>query len=183
MYIEATQTLLTLELQLARNLYRPTPLACTMGALGDGLCCLKLHIRIARSCRPFLVHARISTCTSYRGSDTKSRRTLGAAVSKKGKNIFYTPLICTFFNLGTLVEWPASRSKLSHAGPWVGTNFSGGGSKYFRKIRSGGGTNLRGVQIKRDTDTKIRNLRIKTVHVIPYNNHYSFYSYCLYCKV
>ena len=49
------------------------------------------------------------------------------------------------------MEWPASISKLSHAGPWVGTNFSGrGGGPNISEKFVPGGTNLRGVQIKRD---------------------------------
>ena len=47
------------------------------------------------------------------------------------------------------MEWPASLSKLSHADPWVGTNFSGGGPNSSEKFVPGG-TNLRGVQTKRD---------------------------------
>ena len=53
-----------------------------------------------------------------------------------------------FFNLGAFAEWPASISKLSHAGPWVETNLLGGGGGpniSDKVVWGGGGTNLRGI--------------------------------------
>ena len=57
-----------------------------------------------------------------------------------------------FCNLWAFVEWPASISKLAHAGPCVRTNFSGGPNISEKFVP--GVTNARGLQIKRDSDQR-----------------------------